>query len=354
MKLLDGYIARTVAGQIGAVMLVLLAIYFFSTFVSEMGDVGKGDYTVSDALLFTLMQVPLYTYQLFPLVALVGTMLGLGALANTSELTVMRAAGVSVRRIMVAVMKVGLVMVVAVTVIGELIAPRLEMQAQMQRAEALGKNISLNTKDGLWARDGRSFINIERLLVDGHASNVRIYRFADDHSLHETIFAPRGIYQDDAWQLEQVIRNHVTPEGVESRHVESLRWESSLEPGVIDMVAIKPENLSARDLWEYLRYMRENGLEDRRYNLAFWIRIMIPFATAGMVLLAIPFVFGSMRTVSIGQRIMLGALLGIGFYLFNAIFNRVGVVYNIPPFLAASLPTFIVYALWGVMMKRIR
>ncbi|SCZ54463.1 LPS export ABC transporter permease LptG [Thiohalomonas denitrificans] len=354
MKLLDSYIARTVAGHIGTVMLVLLAIYFFSTFVSEMGDVGKGDYTVLDALLFTLMQVPLYTYQLFPLVALVGTMLGLGSLANTSELTVMRAAGVSIRRIMVAVMKVGLMMVVAVTVVGELIAPRLEVQAQMQRAEALGKDISLNTKDGLWARDGRSFINIERLLVDGRASNVRIYRFDDNHSLRETIFAPRGIYQDDAWQLEQVVRTRVTPEGVDSRQLGELRWESSLEPGVIDVVAIKPENLSARDLWEYLRYMRENGLEDRRYDLAFWVRIMIPFATAGMVLLAVPFVFGSMRTVSIGQRVMLGALLGIGFYLFNAIFNRVGVVYDIPPFLAASLPTFVVYILWGVMMRRIR
>ena len=354
MRILDGYIARTVAGQIASVMLILLAIYFFSTFVAEMGDVGKGDYTVTGALLFTLMQIPLYTYQLFPLVALVGTMLGLGALANTSELTVMRAAGVSVRRIVIAVVKVSLVMVIAVTLIGELIAPRLEMQAQAYRAEALGKNISLNTKDGLWARDGRSFINIERLLVDGHASNVRIYRFAEDHSLRETIFAPRGIYRDDAWQLEQVIRSRISPEGVETRRMENMRWESSLNPSVIDVVAIKPENLSATDLWDYLSYMRENGLEDKRYNLAFWIRIMIPFATGGMVLLAVPFVFGSMRNVSIGQRIMVGALLGIGFYLFNAIFNRVGVIYDIPPFLAASLPTFVVYALWGLMMRRVR
>ncbi len=354
MRILDGYIGRTVASHIGAVMLVLLAIYFFSNFVSEMGDVGEGDYTVADALLFTLKLIPLYTYQLFPLVALIGTMLGLGALANTSELTVMRAAGVSVRRVVLAVLKVGLLLVVAVTLIGELIAPRLEMDAQTQRARALGKNISLNAEDGLWARDDGSFVNIERLLAGGRASRVRIYRFDEDHSLRETIFARKGHYEGGAWQLEQVIRSRVSPEGVASQRMKTLRWESSLRPDVIDVVAIAPENLSAADLWDYLRYMRANGLEDKRYNLAFWIRIMTPFATAGMILLAVPFVFGSMRTVSIGQRIMVGALLGIGFYLFNAIFNRVGVVYSIPPIMAASLPTLVVYALWGLMMRRLR
>lgn len=353
MRILDRYIGRTVAVHIGIVMVVLLAMYFFSAFVNEMGEVGKGNYQLSDAVRYTLMQIPLYVYQLFPLSALIGTMLGLGALANTSELTVMRAAGVSVRRIMLAVLKVGLLLVVGVTAIGEWVAPPLEMEAQIERARALAKNVSLNTEDGLWARDGRAFINIRRLFSDGRASEVRIFQFDRNHRLEQTVFARQGVYRDDAWQLSEVTASRIEPDGVQTRRMKTMRWQSSLTPKVIDVVAIAPENLSIRELWDYLRYMRENGLEDKRYDLALWIRIMTPFATAGMILLAVPYVFGSLRTVSIGQRIMVGALLGIGFYLFNGVFSRVGVVYNLPPEVAASLPTLVVYGLWAFMMRRV-
>lgn len=354
MRLLGNYIGKTIAVHILAVMLVLLALYFFSTFVTEVTDVGKGKYQVLDALQFSLMLLPRQVYELFPLVALLGTMLGLGALASTSELTVMQASGISVGQIMREILKVGAVLVVIAVILGEMIAPPLEKEARNQRARAMSENISLNVKSGLWAREGDTFINIERLLINGHASGIHLYRFSPDGKLLQSTSAKQGQYQKEEWQLMQVEHTFFGEQRITRQFEKSIGWKSSVAPEVIDVVAIPPENLSIRDLLDYLRYLHENELEAQRYELSLWARIAAPFATAGMILLAIPFVFGSLRTVSVGQRIVIGALIGIGFYLFNGIFGRVGLVYNLPPLLSALTPTVLVYLAWYGLMRRVK
>ncbi len=354
MRLLGQYIGKTIAGHILAVMLVLLSLYFFSTFVTEVSEVGKGKYRMLDALRFSIMLLPRQIYELFPLVALMGTMLGLGALANTSELTVMRASGISVPQVLREVLKVGALMVVIAAILGEVIAPPLEKEARLQRARALSEKISVNAKSGLWAREGQTFINIERLLTNGRASGVHLYRFDSDGRLLESTSAKQGVYDSGNWHLMQVLHTTFGEERITRRFEKSGEWKSGLTPEVIDVVAIPPENLSILDLREYVAYLHENELEAQRYELSYWVRIVTPFATAGMILLAIPFVFGSLRSVGIGQRIVVGALIGIGFYLFNGIFSRIGVVYDLSPIISAVTPTLMVYLSWGVMMWRLR
>jgi len=354
MRLLGTYIGKTIAGHTVAVMLVLLSLYFFSTLVTEITDVGKGNYQMLDALQFSIMLLPRQVYELFPLVALMGTMLGLGALANTSELTVMRASGVSVGQIMREILKVGAVMVVVAAILGELIAPPLEKEARIQRARAISEQISINAKSGLWAREGDTFINIERLLTNGRASGIHLYRLDPDGKLLQSTTAKQGEYIDNSWQLRQVLHTYFDEQRITRKSEKSAEWKSGVTPEVIDVVAVPPENLSILDLNEYVGYLHENGLEAQRYELSFWTRIATPFATAGMILLAIPFVFGSLRTVGVGQRIVLGALIGIGFYLFNGIFGRVGVVYNLSPVFSAVTPTVLVYIAWFLLMRRIK
>jgi len=354
MRLLGQYIGKTIAGHILAVLLVLLSLYFFSTFVTEVSDVGHGNYTMLDALQFSIMLLPRQVYELFPLVALMGTMLGLGALANTSELTVMRASGISMQQILREILKVGALMVIIAAVLGEVIAPPLEKEARLQRARALSDKISVNAKSGLWAREGDSFINIERLLSDGRASGVHLYRFDAQGRLQESTSARQGVYQNNAWKLERVTHTFFSDKGISRENEESLVWNSTLTPDVIDVVAIPPENLSILDLQDYIKYLHENELESQRYELSYWVRIVTPFATAGMILLAIPFVFGSLRSVGVGQRIVVGALIGIGFYLFNGIFSRLGVVYNLSPMVSAIIPTILVYISWFILMLRLR
>lgn len=353
MRLIDRYIGRTVAVHILGVALVLLTIYFFSGVVTEIGRVGKGDYTVGAAMRYSLMLLPRQAYELFPLAALVGTMLGLGALANSSELAVIRAAGVSVRGVLLAVLKTGLLLALLATALGEGVAPPLEKAAKLERATALAQNFRMNTRQGLWARDGNTFINIERLFIDGRASAIALYQFGPDHALRSIVRAHTGHYQGGSWTLFQVTVTTLGPTAIHTEYHEQMPWSSQLNPRVINLVAIKPDYLSALELTGYLDYMRSNGLEARPYELAFWKRLLSPLVTAGMVLLAVPFVLGSMRAVSVGQRVMAGSLIAIGFYLFNAVFSEIALVYAVPPLLAAATPTLVVYGLWAVLMRRV-
>ncbi len=354
MKILDRYIGRTVLSHTLVVMVVLLSMYFFSTLVDELDYVGQGRYTTLIALQYGLMLLPRQAYELFPMVALLGGMLGLGTLASSNELTVIRAAGVSVRRIMLAVMKMALLLMLAVALIGELAAPRLEQQARVVRAQSLSQNVSLNVKEGLWARDGDTYINIRRLLPGGLAHDVSLYVFDAGQRLREMVRAKEAVYRDGGWVLRQAARSRIGTDGVESAAVAEQRWATSLTPEVINVAALPPDKLAIWELTGYVGYTRDNSLDASVYELALWTRLLAPFATGGMMLLAVPFIFGSLRSVGIGLRITVGGLLGIGFYLFNGVFGRIALVYDLSPMLSAVIPTLLVYALWWALMRRVQ
>ncbi|HEY0635441.1 MAG TPA: LPS export ABC transporter permease LptG [Gammaproteobacteria bacterium] len=354
MRLLDRYIGRSVVIHSLVVLAVLLALYFFSLFITELDSVGRGKYGVVHALGYTMLLIPRQAYELFPMVALLGSMLGLGALASNSELTVIRAAGVSVRRVLGSVLKVGLAMVLVVGILGEGIAPWLEKRALEWRASLMEENITLHTQGGLWARDGNTFFQIKNVLSTGIASDVTLYHLDSDFRVSKIVVARNAIYKGGDWELQDVLSSNFNEGAITTTHIDTLPWHSSLTPEVMGLVSIPPENLSIWDLAGYIGYLSDNGLDSGPYELSLWIRVMTPLATAGMVLLSVPFVFGSMRSVALGRRVTVGALIGIGFYLFNAIFSRLGLVFSLPPFFSAALPTALVYIAWAMMMRRVK
>lgn len=352
MKMIEGYIGRTLYLHIAAVLFVLLALYFFSTLISELGMVGKGHYTMVDAVLYSLKLLPRQAYELFPLVALVGTILGIGSLASSNELTVLRAAGVSIRRLALAVMKSGLVLIVLVIVMGDTVAPYLEKQAHAKRLAAMAKSVSVNSENGLWARDGDDYINIRVLIPGGQAKDITRYRF-DGQQLTEVAYSASGTYLNNGWLVRPVSKTLFQGDSVVAQVEEEEHWQSSLTPDVVNVATMVPENLALMELFEFIDYLHQNGLAAQRYETAMWVRLFNPLATGGMILLALPFVFGSLRAVSIGQRVMVGSMIGIVFYLVNGMFSRLGLIYDIAPMVSAGVPTLLVYVIWFQLMRRV-
>lgn len=352
--LLDRYIGKAVAVNVLIVMAVLLALFFFVGFVEEFDKVGRGSYTVSTALLYTALRLPQHAYDLFPLGGLLGTVLGLGGLAANSELIVLRAAGVSLVRIAAAVMKTGLLVMLLMFVLGEALAPPAVQYATALRVQALSQKVSLNTGQGLWARDGTTFINVRQVENDGRLLDIRLFEFGAAQRLRSVTRASSGEFVDGYWELRDVEQTQFADRAVTARQLERLRWESMLNPELISVVAIKPQSLPLWDLRRYIQYLRDNGLNARPYELAFWSKLVAPFTTGAMVFLAIPFVFGSLRSVPMGQRVLGGFLVGLGFYLINQLASRAALVYAVPAWLSASLPTAltVVLALWW--LRRVR
>ena len=354
MNILDRYLGRTVIAGTLLALFILLAVDLFFAFVNEVQDLGKGEYGLRDIFVFLGLTVPRRIHEVFPMAALLGSLLSLGALASGSELVAMRAAGISVLRIAVSVLKAGLIMLVVAAAVGEWVAPWAEQHAQQRRILAQSETITFRSEHGFWARDGRRFINIKQVLPDGRLSGVEVYELGEDGDLDVLMRAELAEHVDGGWRLFNVQRGDIDARSLSVTQAESLDWPSLLSPQLLSVVTIDPDDLSARDLYRYVHYMRDNGLDAERYELAFWRRITAPIAGLVMLFLSIPFVFGPLRSAGTGQRLVWGVLTGVAFFLLNRTMSHTGQVYGVPPLLSALLPSLLFFAggLW--VMRRVR
>ena len=237
MRLIDRYIGRVVVIGTLMVMFLLLTLIGFMELERELGDVGRGSYTIGKALLYVSLVLPRFAYEVFPVTALLGSLIGLGSMANHSELIAMRAAGVSVGRIVWAAMKAGLLLMLVAVLVGELLAPASEQLAQRMRGESISGQITLKTKYGFWTRDGHSFINIRTVLPGAQLGDIYIYEFDDQHQLKVSSHAELARYQGDHWVLENIRQNEFLADQVRIRTLQRAIWKSFLDPALVDMFA---------------------------------------------------------------------------------------------------------------------
>ena len=344
-----------VLGGTGIALLALVAVTTFFAFLGELSDLGEGNYNLAHAIQYTLYTLPRMTYEMFPMAALLGSLMGLGTLAGNSELVVMRAIGMSVGHIARSVVVVGVFLMLIAAAIGEWLAPPGERIAQEIRNQALSETLRFSGQLGYWVRDGQDFVNIRELVGPGEIRQVTIFRFDEGAMLTRWIEAQRAVWDPDgAWILHQVRDSYIDAQQV--RHVwsERMRWASGLLPEMINVAVVKPEMLAISDLWVFVRYFENNGQDASRFELAFWKKIISPFSSVVMVLLALPFVFGSLRDTGTGQRVLVGVLVGIGFYIANTLLSNLSLLQGFPPLLSASLPTLLFFAAGVFWIRRIR
>ena len=351
ITLVDRYIARSVALNILVVLFVLTGLFLFFTLVEEAGDIGTGDYDAFAAMQYVLLQAPTSIYELFPVAVLLGALVGLGALANNSELTVLRAAGISVGRLVWAVVKLVLLLLVIVMLVEDRIAPGAMQYAKNMRSIKKSGQIALQSGRSFWLRDGDRFIHIRELRPDGKLGEMSVYDFDAERRLHSMTHAQTAYYQNAEWVLENLRQTKVYAEHSEIHSTPRAVWNSTLSPELLNILVLKPEDLALPELYQYIGYLKANRQRAAPYELALWLKLVYPFSSVVMVLLAVPFVFGSMRSVSIGQRILLGTLLGIGFFVLNKTATHVGLLYNLPPWLSAVLPTLVFFGAALVLIR---
>ncbi len=342
--ILDRYIGKSILVISLLALFSLVAIFSFFSLVDQLDDTGRGNYGVIEAIQYVLLTIPRLSYELFPIASVIGSMAALGMLANTSELAVIRTSGVSQTRLAYSLMKVGLIFVVISLLIGEVIAPVSEQAAQQKRSVAMTKQIALKTKNGFWSRDGDNYINIRKILPGDRVEEIYIYEFDEDHQLRSSIRAKNAEYDQDRWILHDILKTEISEQQVTTEHFETAEWEALLNPEVIDMIIIKPRYLSMVGLISYIKYLKANNQSSKLYVQAFWSKIVNPFAIIAMILLAICIVKCEARPVGLGQRVFIGALLGVSFHLINQVTGHLGIVYGIPAFVSMTLPTVLIFS----------
>ena len=354
MKILDRYIFRTVTATTTITLLVLLLLELFLSLLVELEDVGKGHYDFLAVIRYLLLIQPQRLYELFPMALLVGGLLGMGALASGSELIVMRAAGLSLTRLTGSALQAGLLLSLAVLVIGEFGAPPLEQVAREQRAAAKAEGLEIRGGRGFWARDGDYFIHVRAVLPGVRLVDIHSFKIGPDARL-ETVTAAQGArYVEGRWLLEGVNRSILNDDEVRTEYLSSLVVTSAISPQILDVLAANPSELSIRDLLVYVDYLERNGLDAQDYRLVLWRKLLAPLAYMAMLVVAMPFVFGPQRSAGTGQRLLVGLLLGLLFFLSNYLLGNVVLLYGFPPLVGASLPTLLFLGGGFYALRRLR
>jgi lipopolysaccharide export system permease protein len=351
MRKIDRYVMRNVGGAIVLVMVVVLSLDWIFGFIGELENV-ENNYQVLDVLWYMVLKLPRRIYDYLPLGAFMGCLVGLGAMASSSELTVIRAAGVSLMRIIWSAMKPALVVVLIGVLIGEYVAPATERLAESERAVARGANKNIASSNGVWHREGNEFIHLNAVQPNGVLHGISLYRFNDQRKLLSASFAKRAIYQGDHWLLQSIRTTYIEKDRTRvERHSEQI-WNTGLSPSVLSVLIVDPTDLSLSGLYTYARYLGEQDLNAAQYWLAFWKKALQPLGTAVMVLVAISFIFGPLRSVTMGFRVFTGLLVGLLFKYMQDLLGPMSVVYGFNPVLAVLIPIIISGIAGLILMRR--
>ena len=342
MRTLKRYIGKEVLLATLLIFAALLMLFAFFDLIHELGDVGRGDYTISAALLFVALHLPARLYELFPVAALIGTLFAIAQFVANSEYTVMRASGMSLVQLTWAVLRVGIPLAAATFLAGEYVAPPAERLAQTVRAAASGdasRVVAQQFASGFWFKQDLTFVNIRAVLADMTLLGVRIYEFDRDLRLTTVRVAESGRFTGTGrWQLEKVKTTEIGPDGTHVSTVPSLAWDTVLRPSILNVYQVTPERLDLNALYDNIRVLTTNAQKTSRFEIAFWNKVFYPAAVLVMMVLALPFAHFQRRQGGVGFRIFAGTMLGLTFFLLGRLFSNLGLLNDWPPLFSAVFP----------------
>lgn len=337
MKLLTRYLAREIYASIALVFAALLMLFSFLDLIHELSVMGHGNYHLGYVLLFVLLTVPSHIYDLFPVAILIGTIFALVQMATNSELIIYRSAGASLAQMVGALLKIGLPLVLLSYLCGEVLAPPSERMAQSLRLKAQNAEVTVKEfRSGVWVKDERSFVNVKDVLPDTSLLNISIYEFDDSYHLHTITTAKRATFVGEKhWHLEGVRQTSFSLQGTAVNNQPSMEWRSVLNPDLLSVLLVVPEQMSAWNLYHYVQHLRDNHQKTARYEIAMWTKLVYPFAVLVMMLLALPFAAHHRREGGISVKIFTGIVLGLTFHFIGRLFASLGALYDWQPLLSA-------------------
>lgn len=350
MSVFSRYLATSILSGIGLALCVLISLDFFFTIVNEADDVGRQNYGWLQALGYLLLLLPGRSIEFFPAAVLIGSLLSLGNLASNNELVAIRAAGVSIGQIAWSVVRLGAVLMILLFVINEFVVPQTNKMAEQTKQQALG--IAPSTLSSTWLRSGDYFIEVTQQLGQNHYGGVRLFEVSREPAITAIIDVDELRYIDNQWQATGVIHRQLQSDRIVIS--DQLNVDLDLSPRLLTVLNTDPETLSIIELQQYIDYLQLNRLDATLYKLTFWLKLAGPLTTLIMLLIALPFVFGFLRSINTGQLLLIGILLGLSFFIIIRISSYAGQIYGLNPLVSAFAPliVFLALSLWG--LRRVR
>lgn len=342
MNRLDLYLGKSILSATLLAGLVVAVLEAAFTFLGQLGDIGHGEYGLAQAAEYSLLLLPTRVYQAFPMIVLLGALVGLGGLAVHNELNVFRLAGCSDLRLVRSVLLTGLLLTVSVFLLGESLVPAAWEHATRMRTTAMYQDVQLQGGHGFWVRSDDRFILVESTTVEGYLNNLTVFEVASDARLEAVRAIRQAQFADNIWHLLDINETLFSGEQVVARSRQTAKWAWLMDPELASLLWRDPQGLSLAELSRYIDYLKRNGADTSVYRLSWWQRLAVPVAILAMLLLSLGFVLGSASRQGAGRRVLTGVFIGLAFKLVNDISAHAGLVYGAPPLVNALLPSLLV------------
>ena len=349
--ILTRYLIKSVMMNVLSVMFVLLSITMLYEFISQLDNI-TGNYNALDAFLFALLRLPQLVFEMLPISMLIGSLLCLGNHANNSELVIMHSAGISIRDLAKILSMGGLVGIVISILVGEFMGPPLDYYARNMRDEARYGSSEADFGNAVWVKDGNTIIHLERVNTDYDFGSIYMFKLNEDKSLKAIAVAENsGIDNSEDWVLENFRETRFEDNKVTISSARKINESFELNSDLLGVTLVKPISLSVRELSGYVGYLKKNGLSANRYEVELWSRVSSLLTLVTMPLLALTFVYSSLRNTGGGTRITVGLIIGLVYFLIRELIFNYGQVYGVNSILTAWLPTIL---LLSIAMYRLR
>lgn len=337
MKKIKRYISRNVFGSISIVLLVIVALDTISGMVDQLGEMNE-HYGFFDVVFTVLLEIPGSIYDYLPLSCLVGCLVGLGMLAATSELVVIRAAGVSVTQLIWSVMRAALLFIIFSTLIGEFVAPYSNQFVDSYRSVAKQQDGSTHANKGHWNREGDEFMYFKAVMPNGQLLGITRHQFDENGELIESSQVESAIFQGNSWFEENGAVTLFGDDRTERYTFSTRTWYTEVSPELLNVLVLDPEDLPMQRLVNYVDYLQRQGLESNEYKLNFWRKALQPLATASLVVIAISFILGPLRQTTMGFRVFFGVIVGLVFQFSQQLLAPASVLFGFSPMYAVLAP----------------
>ena len=364
----ERYLAKQIYAAFGFILFALVALFLFFDILSELGSV-KGQYTLPLALLHVLLKAPSRISEIIPIAGLIGSIYVFAMLASQSEFTILRIAGLDMRKGLTTLAKISLPLIIVTLVMSEWIGPYTENLSDQIRMKALGSSYSSQFKTGVWVKDrlrdedgsgpvrpGVRYVNVGKIEQDNEIKNIRMYEFDDAYRLLSIRSAVSGRFdQTGTWILDDVTETRFK----ETKQADPLNpvysaqtfvhpivsLDSEVTPQILSVLLVSPEKMSIFSLGRFISHLRDNKQDVQRHSIAFWKKMIYPFTIFVMLALALPFAYLKVRAGSVGIKVFGGIMLGMSFQLFNSLFSNVGLLGSWPTLLTALTPPLLYFIL---------
>ncbi|WP_434777291.1 LPS export ABC transporter permease LptG [Neisseria sp. Ec49-e6-T10] len=353
MKIISRYLAKQLILISLFTLVALLGLYAFFDITEEVSKIGQGHYNTWVMLGYIALTLPSHAYELMPLAVLIGAMITMSQLANHSEYTVIRTSGISIMQVGGMLLRFGLLFALLAILFGEVIAPYTQEKAEKMRLRAINSEVAeQNFKTGIWVKDNNHFINIAKMMPDNTLEGIKVYRYNDtkEHTMSQSLFASSATYiNKGVWRLKDVRLTKLEGNKTVVEHYDELEWKSILEPKILNVLLVVPEQMASLNLVYYINHLKNNQQQTKRYEIALWSKLFYPLACVSMALIALAFTPKQRRQGALGIRLFFGICLGVAFHFIDRFFGYLGLLHAWNPIITATLPTLL-FLVMGLMV----